>query len=129
MGRASLPSIHAALSALERAGFENVNVDFILGLPHVQSGETLSGIRELHQRYPNIAHTSVYLLEYEHSYPRRWQALSQSREGQMAEYGQIRDFLVSERGFVHYEISNFAQPGYESSHNQAYWTHETVLGF
>jgi coproporphyrinogen III oxidase-like Fe-S oxidoreductase len=52
----------------------------------------------------------VYLLEYEHTYPESWQHTALSREKQMQEYAQIREFLLSERGFEHYEISNFALP-------------------
>ncbi len=97
-----------AMEAL--AGFPNVNLDFMLGLPHVREGETLESIRALHSRYPGITHTSVYLLEYEHTYPESWQHTALSREKQMQEYAQIREFLLSERGFEHYEISNFALP-------------------
>lgn len=46
-----------------------------------------------------------------------------------AEFLACRDFLVGEKGFVHYEISNFARPGFESRHNRGYWQRLDCRGF
>ena len=62
VGRAEVNTIFRGLDAAVSAGFQNINTDFILGLPEVGSGEILSGIRELHERFP-LTHTSVYFLE------------------------------------------------------------------
>jgi oxygen-independent coproporphyrinogen III oxidase len=128
VGRVSHEVTLTALDHLTAAGHTNVNVDFMLGLPYVEAGETLSGIKTLCDRYPNITHTSIYLLEYEHTYPKSWQTLAISREEQYAEYGQISEYL-GVRGFEHYEISNFGRAGYESRHNMAYWDHSETRGF
>jgi oxygen-independent coproporphyrinogen III oxidase len=128
VGRAPHKVTLAALDYLTAAGHTNLNVDFMLGLPYVEVGETLSGIRTLHDRYSSITHTSLYLLEYEHVYPKSWQTLGLSRDKQYIEYGQICDYL-STRGFDHYEISNFARAGYASRHNRAYWNHSDSRGF
>jgi oxygen-independent coproporphyrinogen-3 oxidase len=128
VGRAQHEVTLAALDHLTTAGHTNINVDFMLGLPYVEAGETLSGIRTLHERYPSITHTSAYLLEYEHTYPKSWQTLALSREEQYTEYGQISEYLRA-RGFEHYEISNFAQVGCMSCHNRAYWDHSETRGF
>ena len=62
VGRAEVSTIFRGLDAAVSAGFQNINTDFILGLPEVNSGDTLAGIRELHDRFP-LTHTSVYFLE------------------------------------------------------------------
>ncbi len=56
-----------------------------------------------------------------------WQSLAISREEQYAEYAQICEALA-DRGWHHYEISNFAAPGDECVHNSAYWDHSPTLG-
>ena len=93
----------------------------------MKKGETVEALRTLHAKYPVIHHTSVYLLEYEHTYPASWQSLAISREEQYTEYAQICEALA-DRGWHHYEVSNFAAPGYECAHNSAYWDHSPALG-
>ncbi len=127
MHRSSRATIFEALDCTLRAGFTNVNVDFILGLPHTRAGETLQAIRELHERYANIKHTSVYFLE-KGDYPKDWKALAIDDQAMTDEYSDIVHYLT-ERGLHHYEISNFGKPGHESRHNRAYWTHQNVRGF
>jgi len=82
-----------ALDAIFVTGFQNVNVDFILGLPHVTSGGTLTDIKTLHDSYP-LSHTSVYLLEDE-KYPPHWKNISEKPESMQDEQIKIRDFLAS----------------------------------
>lgn len=63
IGRSRPESVGIALGILSATGYPNVNVDFILGLPHVKPGETLRDIRSLHEKFPKIRHASVYFLE------------------------------------------------------------------
>lgn len=49
-------------------------------------------------------------------------------EEQRNEYYAVREYLI-DRGFHHYEISNFGAPGFESRHNRAYWDHSPARGF
>jgi len=112
----------SALQILEDAGFDNVSVDFILGLPRVNQGEILSDIWQVLSKFSCIKHVSVYMLEDE-KYPNHWKEISLSSELFEKEFQKISDFL-KEIGFLHYELSNFARPGYESRHNLSYWNHE-----
>lgn len=61
--RSSPETVLTALTTLADAGHRNVNVDFILGLPHVTAAETLRDVKLLHERFENIRHTSIYFLE------------------------------------------------------------------
>lgn len=125
--RSSPEAVLSALSTLSDSGYRNINVDFILGLPHVKPGETLADVCRLHQSFENIRHTSVYFLE-KGLYPKDWAVSAMGDEDQRNEYHAVREYLIG-RGFHHYEISNFGAPGYESRHNRAYWNHSSVRGF
>ncbi|NRH20461.1 radical SAM protein [Candidatus Gracilibacteria bacterium] len=105
----------------------SLNTDFILGLPYTKSGEILQGIQELHKSFPNITHTSVYMLEDE-LYPKYWETNSISENELKTEFLEIIEYFES-IGWNHYEFSNWAKPGYESIHNRAYWNHSNSRGF
>ena len=105
----------------------SLNIDFILGLPFSKPWETLESIRELHQQFPCITHTSVYMLEDGH-YPKWWQENSMDEEAIEKEYWEICTYFTS-IGWHHYEISNWSKGGYECRHNQSYWDHSEYHGF
>ena len=105
----------------------SVNVDFILGLPFVSFGETLSGIQELHKKFPHITHTSVYMLEDE-KYPKSWKENSLIEDALQKEFLSIMEYFGS-IWWSHYELSNFSRPWYESVHNRWYWDHSDFRGF
>ncbi len=121
----ALGSIGSAL--LLTSGNISLNVDFILGLPFVKTGETLSGIVELHERFPYITHTSIYMLEDE-EYPKHWRVNSITEDEMQDEFLAIMDYFES-TWWHHYELSNWAKSWYESVHNQAYWDHSETRGF
>ena len=122
--------VHAlrALEILEKSGFENVNVDFMIGLPKVQKGDILENIKTVLGNFVCIKHVSVYMLE-SGKYPSDWKNNSLSSDDFEAEFLEIREFLIQKQNFSHYELSNFALPGYESAHNKGYWNHEEYRGF
>ena len=105
----------------------SINTDFILGLPYVQSWETLAGIKKLHTEFPFITHTSVYMLE-DDIYPKDWKANSISENELRNEFLEIIEYFTC-IWWNHYELSNWAKPGYESVHNRAYWDHSNSRGF
>lgn len=90
-------------------------------------GETQSALEELHGTFTAITHTSVYLLEDE-KYPSHWKYLCLTGSEMQREFESIIDYF-DELGWNHYELSNWAKPGYESIHNRGYWDHSTVRGF
>lgn len=120
----------AALTEASRAGFGNINLDLMYGLPQqtlAQWRETLAAITALAPE-----HLSLYALTLEEGTPmHRWAA-----EGKIAlpdpdlaadMYQQARETLAA-GGYQHYEISNWAQPQRECAHNLVYWRNGPYLG-
>jgi oxygen-independent coproporphyrinogen-3 oxidase len=88
----------------------------------------LSGIRKITDR--GIGHLSVYLLTLEAESPLgRRTRYSDSDENLQRELFYSTISLLAEKGYEHYEISNFARKGEESRHNNKYWMWEPYLGF
>ncbi len=121
----------AAYHAARRAGFENINLDFMFGLPG-QSTETWK--RTLDRAINlNPEHLSLYGLTIEHGTP----LYDQVRRGLQAppDDDHAADFylLAADRltaaGYDQYEISNWSLPGRQCRHNLVYWHHEPYLGF
>lgn len=120
-----------AVKALQAAGFENISIDLIYGLP----GQTMKQWeRDLVTAFSlGIQHLSAYALSYEPGTP-----LTRQRDaGHIHEAPEEMSVAMYERlchyaheaGFEHYEISNFALPHRRSRHNSSYWTGEPYLGF
>ncbi len=114
---------------LERIGFPVVNVDLMFSLPN----QSLTDWREDLERTLSLTpkHISSYNLTYEEDTPffaQLGQGAFQEDADNNADHFYLADELLREAGYVHYEISNYAQPGFESTHNQAYWAGADYLG-
>lgn len=118
-----------AYETLRNAGFENVSIDLMFSIP----GQTLeSWQNDLHQAAAlRPDHISAYNLTYEEDtefLTRHQSGELDSNEDRDADlFYAALDFL-EEKGFAHYEISNYARPGFESQHNRAYWSGADYLG-
>jgi oxygen-independent coproporphyrinogen-3 oxidase len=120
-----------AVEAARTAGFSNVSIDLIFGLPtqtRPDWEETLECAVSL-----KTEHLSLYALtiepgtRFERLYRGRKLSLpDEETELWMYEHAIQR---LTQAGFVHYEVSNFAKPNYESRHNRVYWLNEEYLGF
>lgn len=133
-----LTRIHNADQSLKavddaiRAGFENIGIDLIYGLPG-ESEQTWQA--DLDQAVSlNLSHLSCYMLTVEPRTPLfervlRKESVSIDNAVQSAMFRQTATFLTGQ-GYTHYEISNFAH-GKEnrSRHNSNYWYHHPYLGF
>jgi oxygen-independent coproporphyrinogen-3 oxidase len=117
----------AAIGLAKKAGFRNISADLIIGLP----GQTWDSLRDSIDRLTalGIKHLSLYCLSLEHG-----TLLAQNPpdnlppDDMQAElFEQARAFLNG-KGFVHYEISNFAVSGHECLHNLNYWRGGEYLG-
>lgn len=128
----TLGRIHAAEQAEEAfrlsrtTGFENISLDLIFGVP----GQTMEMLEVDLDRALALGpeHIAIYNLMYEEGTPltiRSPERLDEALEREM--YDRIRARL-KEAGFTHYEISNFAKPGFECRHNLLYWTGGEYMG-
>lgn len=122
------------------AGFSNINVDLMSALP----GQTLDSWRESLSKILRLKaeHVSAYSLIIEEGTPfyekyaedARLRDLGEdcrilpTEEDERSMYYETRR-LTGEYGLEQYEISNYAKPGYECRHNQAYWLRQDYLGF
>ena len=120
-----------AIEAARRAAFDNLSVDLIYGVP----GQSLDGWRETMETALAFSpeHLSCYELTLERGTPlqRRVEAgqLTPAGEDEAFGYFSTTSEFLEERGYVHYEVSNFARnESLVSRHNHKYWDHTPYLG-
>jgi len=114
-----------------RNNFENVSIDLIFGIP----GQTLAHWIDTIERATSLGvkHLSTYGLTFEAG-TTFWSRLNKGQlrpipdDLERAMYETVMDRLPA-AGYPQYEISNFAQPGYECRHNQVYWKADSFFGF
>lgn len=122
-------AINAVLAA-QKAGFDNISIDLIYGLP----GQTLADWeRQIETALSlNVQHISSYGLTYEEGtalwIQRKKGKVDVVMDETMNEMHELLLEKTSKFGFEAYEISNFALPGFRSKHNSAYWKQEPYLG-
>jgi len=125
----SMQAVKAVKDA-QAAGFDNISIDLIYGLPFQT---TTSWERQLDMALKlNIQHLSAYGLTYEEGTV-LWKQREKGEIESVDEVEMNRMYLllldkVKEKGFEAYEISNFALPGFRSRHNSSYWKQEPYLG-
>ncbi len=117
-----------AFEALRRAGFDNVGLDLIWGLP----GESLEAWRVQLEGAAALRpeHLSCYGLTLEEGTPlwnERHSLLLPDESEQASMYTLCGEFL-EKHGYAQYEISNYALPGHECRHNMGYWQGKNYLG-
>lgn len=126
--------IHTADGAREAVArakkyFDNISLDFIVGLPY-DTADTVKS--ELDEAGGLVPHVSVYELTLEEGTP----LARDAEEGKVwlpdddetAEYLEIAVDTLAEHGLERYEVSNFARRGAECRHNCGYWTREEYIG-
>lgn len=118
----NIDDVYETLEEFKRRG-EDFSVDFMLGLPDSQNlkRDIRSELDEILKYQPT--HLSLYILTTKSHYIHA--ARLPEEEWIAEEYLTVAHYL-KERGFEHYEVSNFAKPGKFSRHNMAYWKCESV---
>ncbi len=124
--RHSMKQAENAVRNSHDAGFENISADMMIGLP----GQTEDKIKHTAEAIAElgVTHISAYILKIEENTP-----FAQSRpelpdDDRTADLYLYTAELLEKLGFMQYEISNFAKPGYECKHNLKYWRCEEYLG-
>jgi oxygen-independent coproporphyrinogen-3 oxidase len=119
-----------ALAAARQAGFDNIGIDLIHALPGQTSALWLAELRQAVQLAPE--HLSIYGLTIEEGTPfaARYDSDSPLLPDQDLAAGmfEVADDLLTAEGYEHYEIANYALPGYRSRHNSGYWQRDGYLG-
>lgn len=129
----TLDRLHSAAQAREAfdaaraAGFGDVSVDLIYGLPGLDLPTWETTVKEALDWRPD--HLSAYALTLDEG--SLWHAAGVTglppEETTAAQYTRLAE-LAADAGFEHYEVSNYARPGHRSTHNQIYWRAEEYLG-
>jgi oxygen-independent coproporphyrinogen III oxidase len=132
-----LGRIHTAAEARQsiewfrRAGFENLSVDLMFGIPGQTTAEWREDLEAALSLEPE--HMSLYSLSIEPGTPfghlLESGILQASADDTVADMYELAMDLVEEARYRQYEISNFALHGFECAHNLAYWTNSPYLGF
>lgn len=127
---------HTAIQAIQaydncrKAGFQNISIDLIYGLPGEDKTLWQKDLEQATNMRPE--HISAYHLIYEENTP-LWNLREQHKVHEADEDLSLSLFSLliehlSSHGYQHYEISNFCLPGKHSRHNSSYWKEEKYLG-
>jgi len=120
-----------AIKVSQDAGFENLTIDLIYGTPTLTDENWINNLRKTVSF--NVPHVSSYALTVEEKTPLAGLIKSKKRamvdDERVADHFKILSETLPAEGFEHYEISNFAKPGFRSKHNSSYWSGKPYLGF
>lgn len=126
MGRVhTAREFQTAYRAARNGGFTNINVDLIAGVPGQTLESFISSLQQLCELEPE--HLSVYGLQIEEGTPFFAQGIVCDQD-LMRTMLEKTHAILTEAGYHHYEISNFAKPGRESVHNTNYWQNGEYTG-
>ena len=128
--RHSAKQVHQAVKTLRQAGFKNISIDLMYGFPEETLEDWEADIKEALSL--DVEHISTYCLMYEEGTPlyqllERGKVLEVDEELERQMYYTLIDRLEA-AGYEHYEISNFARPGFRSRHNSSYWQGIPYIG-
>lgn len=125
----TVQDVREGMRLVREAGFRNLNLDLMFGLPGQSLSDWQESLKEAVKLDPE--HLSIYGLMIEEETPlahnQRLLDVLPNDDLQAEMYNWTRSYL-SEEGYLHYETSNFARPGFECQHNLGYWLGQDYLG-
>jgi oxygen-independent coproporphyrinogen-3 oxidase len=123
--------IEQAVRLIEQVGLTNFSLDLISGLPHQTLEDWQASLTAAIQLAP--PHLSIYDLTVEAgtAFDRWYQAGVQPlpTDQQTATMYRMAQQSLTAAGYQHYEVSNYAQPGFQCRHNRVYWQNQPYYGF
>ena len=123
--------IYAAVEMIHQVNLTNFSLDLISGLPHLTLDSWQDSLEKAIALSPT--HLSIYDLTIEPrtTFDRRYQSGVQPlpTDEMTAQMYRAARQRLTETGYRHYEISNYAKPGYECRHNRVYWENRSYYGF
>jgi oxygen-independent coproporphyrinogen-3 oxidase len=120
----------ASFEILREAGFANVSIDLMFGLPGQTLAQWETDLAKTIALQPD--HISTYCLTYEEDtefFLRHTRGEFREDPESDARFLEMAMQTLEAAGYEHYEISNYARPGFASSHNRGYWAGDDYLGF
>lgn len=128
--RHSAQEVYTAVERLRAIDIHNISIDLMFGFPGETINDWKSDIQEAIRL--DVEHISAYSLMYEEG-TTLYRLLEQGKIEEIDEEcsRQMYEVLISEltqAGYEHYEISNFARPGFRSRHNSSYWHEVPYIG-
>lgn len=124
--RHSFEDARTTVDIIKSAGIKNISADIMIGLPDSDTetlGRSISDILSL-----DIPHISSYILKLEKNTPMYRRGVTLPEDDAVADQYLFMSRALRDAGYEHYEISNFARPGYQSRHNNKYWNCEEYIG-
>ena len=118
--------VKTAIKNLKEQGIDNINVDLILGLPHTSKKILENDIKNVLSL--DVKHISCYGLTVNPHTALFNRGFKEPSGDTLRQYYDIAEEILKENGFIHYEVSNWSKPGYESEHNLTYWRNEQYYG-
>ena len=122
----SFEQAKTAIKNLKEAGIDNINVDLILGLPHTSEKILKKDIQNVLSL--DVKHISCYGLTVNPHTVLFNKGFKEPEGDVLRKFYDIVEQELVKNGFVHYEVSNWAKPGYQSEHNLTYWRNEQYFG-
>ncbi|BAS59330.1 oxygen-independent coproporphyrinogen III oxidase [Leptolyngbya boryana NIES-2135] len=127
----TVEDIYTSVDLIRQAGIENFSLDLISGLPH----QTIESWQESLEQAIALSptHLSTYDLTIEPQTPFGKQLKPGEKplpsDELTADLYRFAQRTLTNAGFEHYEISNYAKPGYQCQHNRVYWENRSFYGF
>ncbi|KAG6549667.1 hypothetical protein Mapa_008646 [Marchantia paleacea] len=131
-GRAhGLQQVHDAVKTIHSTGLQNWSIDLIASLPNQTLENWEHSLQQAIAAGP--AHVSVYDLQIEEgTLFNRWYKVGESplpSDDKSAEFYRRASLRLREAGYEHYEVSNYARPGFQCRHNLVYWENRPYFAF
>ena len=131
----SLGRIHSSEDAFDtyelaiKTGFNNINIDLMSAIPGQTKESWKESLKRILDLEPAPAHVSAYSLIIEEGTPFFENTPTLPDEDTEREMYKITNDILSESGYLRYEISNYAKPGFACRHNCTYWERGSYAGF
>ena len=122
----SFEQVKTAIKNLKEQRIDNINVDLILGLPHTSKKILENDIKNVLSL--DVKHISCYGLTINPHTVLFNKGFEEPSGDILRQYYDIVEDILKENDFIHYEVSNWAKPGYQSEHNLTYWRNEQYYG-
>ena len=122
----SFSQVKEAVKKLGEVGIDNINIDLILGLPHSSEKILKEDLKNILSLEPK--HISCYGLTVNPHTVLFNKGFKEPDGDALRKYYDIVEEELTKNGLIHYEVSNWTKPGYQSEHNLTYWRNEQYFG-